>query len=735
MLAIAMRNHRLYQCAHVILKLLLLLLCSPTFAVAEFQWLDANWQVGYPVQFMQGDGGQYRTSGDTAADTILLKSYSRADNDNEVNSIYTAPVTASRRFRLSNSPAGWSVTLKTTLTGTMGIGGSLFYDPEMYAFVDASAEIRIKDQAPSLSTSLTKEFDEEDQSKLFLGEATSDTQILQDGDYVVSGELFTQAEAQVHIFAEIDAISNFYIDIPPLLSPPSGKTSGLTISVSASSLPIPGLEISSLSPQDGSTLTLTSDKKVTLSAKVEADLPAGTKLRLDLFLGNVKVGSKEFFAAPFSFDAPAVVLASGAHTVKTKAEVINTITNKTVTEASQTATFNVVTTKPCSGPECFIYVGHRDQGVVDVIDAATNQIVNTIPVSLLGNLKLAMTPDGSRIYAIGDTGGPADVSVIDTIANAEIDTVPVPGDATYTRAVAVSSNGEQVYVAGFLFVPDAAFVFTVIDTSIGTVRTEVLKAGLEECCVDALTLSADGKRAYLTLNHATGTDALLVLDIATLVGTPIPIGKGPHHLAISPDGGRIYVVNRDSDNVSVIDTATNQVIDTIAVGDRPEGIAITPDGSRAYVAVFVDAFSGRLEVIDTTTNTVTGSIFLNGRNGPKEIAITPDGTRAYVTFEADRVVSVIALATNRIVQTIEIGTPTVGIAIGALPLFGPSIGDIYPDGIIDQVDLNMLLEERNKIIKNSTCGLACDLDGDGMITVLDARRLVNLCTRPLCASH
>jgi len=39
----------------------------------------------------------------------------------------------------------------------------------------------------------------------------------------------------------------------------------------------------------------------------------------------------------------------------------------------------------------------------------------------------------------------------------------------------------------------------------------------------------------------------------------------------------------------------------------------------------------------------------------------------------------------------------------------------------------------NKIKKTiSTCP-ACDLDGDGVITGLDARKLVLLCTRPRCA--
>ncbi len=42
------------------------------------------------------------------------------------------------------------------------------------------------------------------------------------------------------------------------------------------------------------------------------------------------------------------------------------------------------------------------------------------------------------------------------------------------------------------------------------------------------------------------------------------------------------------------------------------------------------------------------------------------------------------------------------------------------------------LSYRNKPV--SSCP-ACDLDGDGMVTVLDSRKLVLLCTRPRCATN
>ena len=45
----------------------------------------------------------------------------------------------------------------------------------------------------------------------------------------------------------------------------------------------------------------------------------------------------------------------------------------------------------------------------------------------------------------------------------------------------------------------------------------------------------------------------------------------------------VYVTNTASQNVSVIDTATNTVVTTIPVGIQARGLAITPDGAQVYV--------------------------------------------------------------------------------------------------------------------------------------------------------
>jgi 3-phytase len=56
-------------------------------------------------------------------------------------------------------------------------------------------------------------------------------------------------------------------------------------------------------------------------------------------------------------------------------------------------------------------------------------------------------------------------------------------------------------------------------------------------------------------------------------------------------------------------------------------------------------------------------------------------------------------------------------------------GDIDGDGDVDRDDINIIRSHRGE--PASLCP-ECDIDGDGVITVRDARKLVKICTRPRC---
>jgi YVTN family beta-propeller protein/VCBS repeat-containing protein len=62
------------------------------------------------------------------------------------------------------------------------------------------------------------------------------------------------------------------------------------------------------------------------------------------------------------------------------------------------------------------------------------------------------------------------------------------------------------------------------------------------------------------------------------------IGSTNASIALSADGASLYATDYVNGTVAVVNTATNQITNTIAVGERPWGVAISHDGTRIYVA-------------------------------------------------------------------------------------------------------------------------------------------------------
>src|SRR5260370_21058673 len=71
-------------------------------------------------------------------------------------------------------------------------------------------------------------------------------------------------------------------------------------------------------------------------------------------------------------------------------------------------------------------------------------------------------------------------------------------------------------------------------------------------------------------------------DQADTVIATVAAGTTPFAVAINPVTNKIYVVNAGSNNVTVIDGATNATT-TMAVGLNPYSVAINPVTNRIYV--------------------------------------------------------------------------------------------------------------------------------------------------------
>jgi YVTN family beta-propeller protein len=83
-------------------------------------------------------------------------------------------------------------------------------------------------------------------------------------------------------------------------------------------------------------------------------------------------------------------------------------------------------------------------------------------------------------------------------------------------------------------------------------------------------------------------------------------------LAISPDGSHLYVSHyRSSGTVSVIDTTTDTIVDTINVGRVPEYLAVAPAPPAPQLALAVDSGISNSDDV-TNVGTVVVKGLLNG---------------------------------------------------------------------------------------------------------------------------
>jgi YVTN family beta-propeller protein len=135
---------------------------------------------------------------------------------------------------------------------------------------------------------------------------------------------------------------------------------------------------------------------------------------------------------------------------------------------------------------------------------------------------------------------------------------------------------------------------------------------------------------------------------------PYPTTSSP--ITLSRDGRHVWVVNPGADSVSIIRTATNQVVRTVRVGNEPQSVALDPNNRYAFVAnaagssVTVlrirNASSGRIRATRTRT-------FVTGAE-PWNVVVSPDGRRAFVANSGQDTITVIDALRPRIVGHVNL---------------------------------------------------------------------------------
>jgi len=296
-----------------------------------------------------------------------------------------------------------------------------------------------------------------------------------------------------------------------------------------------------------------------------------------------------------------------------------------------------------------LLVLNKSEGTLAIIDPATLKVLARVPTGEAPH-ELIASADGRLAFVCnyGTVERPGNtISIIDITSRKEIKRVDL---GALLRPHGVTESSGKIYFtiegsrALARYDPVAGRIDWIMGTGQGGTHMVVVAP-------------ASGK----TYTANRDSDTVSAIEPAKASGTwkitQIAVGKGPEGIGLSPDEREVWVAHRGDGGLSIIDTATDQVKETLKVGRAPIRVKFTPDGKRVLVS---DSVGGDVVVFEASTRKELKRILIGGV--PAGILMQPDGRRAFVASTQANKVSVINLEDFSVTGTIEPGRGPDGMA-------------------------------------------------------------------------
>lgn len=197
----------------------------------------------------------------------------------------------------------------------------------------------------------------------------------------------------------------------------------------------------------------------------------------------------------------------------------------------------------------------------------------------------------------------------------------------------------------------------------------------------------DGTTAYVTAFDA---NALLVVDVAAgklTKSVPLPANTKPHGLRMTPDHKTLVLAGMGAGTIVLVDVAS-LAITAIPLPAPAVQAAVLPDGSAAFVSIFRTMQVARL---DLATRAVTLFDLPKGSVGPLQVYPTPDSKHVWVADQgnlegrpAGNHIYRLNAATGATDLTVNVGSAPHGLVVNAQ---GTRLwATIVEDGTVDEID-------------------------------------------------
>lgn len=246
-----------------------------------------------------------------------------------------------------------------------------------------------------------------------------------------------------------------------------------------------------------------------------------------------------------------------------------------------------------------------------VVDLHAKEVVSAID---LGSIqtdvgdKVAVSIDGSHVYYT--LTAEQCVLVASTQTMQVVDEISLGFEPI---SIELSHDGTRAFVAGGEPLSHSVSRMAIVNLATNTVVNTIIGTTEYPPPCPGLAVAPDSSEAWLGSNNRVeiiNLDTTSIVHDINLLSLFTAGDRGaacPYGITYSPDGSTVHVANFDANNYMIFDAATRELLHKVNVGFSPSDIVISSDGNDAYV---LNSQSESISVIDTNAGRAVDTISL-----------------------------------------------------------------------------------------------------------------------------